>query len=51
MRLQDFLSQARPDITNGTFTVQSVDGGSDDGQGTTEAVCCGDTAIRVEPRC
>ncbi|KAI0366839.1 subtilisin-like protein [Pilatotrama ljubarskyi] len=35
--LKDFLSQARPDITNGTFAVQSVDGGSDDGQGTTEA--------------
>ncbi|KAI0631109.1 subtilisin-like protein [Trametes polyzona] len=35
--LKDFLSQARPDITNGTFSVQSVDGGSDEGQGTTEA--------------
>ncbi|KAI0654546.1 subtilisin-like protein [Cubamyces menziesii] len=35
--LTDFLSQARPDITNGTFSVQSIDGGSDDGQGTTEA--------------
>ncbi|KAI0642668.1 subtilisin-like protein [Trametes meyenii] len=35
--LKDFLSQARPDIKNGTFAVQSVDGGSDDGQGTTEA--------------
>ncbi|KAI0327206.1 subtilisin-like protein [Cubamyces sp. BRFM 1775] len=35
--LADFLSQARPDITNGTFSVQSIDGGSDDGQGTTEA--------------
>ncbi|KAI0822997.1 subtilisin-like protein [Trametes gibbosa] len=36
--LADFLKQARPDITNGTFAVQSVDGGSDNGQGTTEAV-------------
>ncbi|TFK88152.1 subtilisin-like protein [Polyporus arcularius HHB13444] len=35
--LKDFLAQARPDITNSTFAVQSVDGGSDDGQGTTEA--------------
>ncbi|KAI0676460.1 subtilisin-like protein [Trametes maxima] len=35
--LKDFLSQARPDIKNGTFAVQSVDGGSDNGQGTTEA--------------
>ncbi|KAI9067832.1 subtilisin-like protein [Trametes sanguinea] len=35
--LKDFLSQARPDITNGTFAVQSIDGGTDDGQGTTEA--------------
>ncbi|CDO70468.1 hypothetical protein BN946_scf184569.g11 [Trametes cinnabarina] len=35
--LKDFLSQARPDFTNGTFAVQSIDGGSDDGQGTTEA--------------
>ncbi|KAL1949193.1 hypothetical protein VTO73DRAFT_10999 [Trametes versicolor] len=35
--LADFLSQARPDITNGTFAVQSVDGGSDSGEGTTEA--------------
>lgn len=35
---QNFLSQARPDFPNGTFAVQTVDGGSDDGQGTTEAV-------------
>lgn len=35
--LTDFLSQARPDIKNGAFDVLAVDGGSDDGQGTTEA--------------
>ncbi|KAH9855354.1 subtilisin-like protein [Lenzites betulinus] len=35
--LADFLKQARPDITDGTFSVQSVDGGSDSGTGTTEA--------------
>ncbi|KAI8976705.1 subtilisin-like protein [Trametes punicea] len=35
--LKDFLSQARPDIKNGTFAVQSIDGGSDNGEGTTEA--------------
>ncbi|KAL7277316.1 subtilisin-like protein [Trametes coccinea BRFM310] len=35
--LKDFLSKARPDITNGTFAVQSIDGGTDNGQGTTEA--------------
>ena len=38
LRSQDFLKQARPDITNGTFSVESVDGGTDDGEGTTEAV-------------
>ncbi len=37
-RRQNFLSQARPDFPNGTFAVQTVDGGSDDGQGTAEAV-------------
>lgn len=36
--IKDFLSQARPDITDGTFDVQAVDGGTDNGQGTTEAV-------------
>ncbi|KAI0760219.1 peptidase S8/S53 domain-containing protein [Fomes fomentarius] len=35
--LTDFLSQARSDINNGTFDVLAVDGGSNDGQGTTEA--------------
>ncbi|KAI0366841.1 subtilisin-like protein [Pilatotrama ljubarskyi] len=35
--LKDFLSQARPDITNGTFAVQPIDGGSDNGPGTIEA--------------
>ncbi|KAI0642669.1 subtilisin-like protein [Trametes meyenii] len=38
--LKTFLSQVRPDIQAGngtTFAVQTVDGGSDGGQGTTEA--------------
>ncbi|PIL23444.1 hypothetical protein GSI_14755 [Ganoderma sinense ZZ0214-1] len=35
--LQTFLAKVRPDIKNGTFSVQTLDGGSDNGQGTTEA--------------
>ena len=35
---QTFLAKVRPDIKNGTFAVQTLDGGSDNGQGTTEAV-------------
>ncbi|KAM5534011.1 hypothetical protein V8D89_012331 [Ganoderma adspersum] len=35
--LKTFLAKVRPDITNGTFSVQTLDGGSDSGQGTTEA--------------
>ena len=36
--VQTFLAKVRPDIKNGTFSVQTLDGGSDSGQGTTEAV-------------
>lgn len=32
------MSQARPDAPDGTFNVQSVDGGTDNGNGTLEAV-------------
>ncbi|KAI0744158.1 family S53 protease-like protein [Daedaleopsis nitida] len=35
--LQQFLGQFRPDITNGTFSVENLDGGSDAGAGTIEA--------------
>ncbi|KAI0642674.1 family S53 protease-like protein [Trametes meyenii] len=35
--LKAFLSQTRPDATNGTFNVQFVDNGKNDGQGTPEA--------------
>ena len=36
--VQSFLSQARPDIRNGTFTTTSVDSFKPPNQGTSEAV-------------
>ncbi|PIL32648.1 hypothetical protein GSI_05352 [Ganoderma sinense ZZ0214-1] len=35
--LQGFFQALRPDITNGSFNVQSIDGGTDTGSGTVEA--------------
>ncbi|KAI1789321.1 family S53 protease-like protein [Ganoderma leucocontextum] len=35
--LEEFFADLRPDITNGSFNVQSIDGGIDTGPGTVEA--------------